>query len=168
MPVPSKTFSCAIEHFAICHFCHWFLWNKTQIYILPIDIESLQNRLLKVCYVPATSASLPRVSFFFSFLFFVAAAIDSTNEANKAPLSSLYSLDVYDFMILPHCNRGQQHNRFSEILGHDETYGKWCLDRTEKSWYCRCRWRCDLKKIGIFCWNCFTLRFEACVLTSLK
>ncbi len=34
-----------------------------------IDIESLQNRLLKVCYVPATSASLPRVTFFFSFLF---------------------------------------------------------------------------------------------------
>jgi hypothetical protein len=26
-----------------------------------IDIESLQNRLLKVCYVPATSPSLPRV-----------------------------------------------------------------------------------------------------------
>jgi hypothetical protein len=25
--------------------------------------------LLKVCYVPATRASLPRVSFFFSFLF---------------------------------------------------------------------------------------------------
>jgi hypothetical protein len=48
-----------------------------------IDIESLQNRLLKVCYVPAASASLPRVSFFFSFLFFVAAAIDSTNGANK-------------------------------------------------------------------------------------
>ncbi len=49
-----------------------------------IDIKSLQNRLLKVCYVPATSAGLPRVSFFFSFLFFVAAAINSTNEANKA------------------------------------------------------------------------------------
>jgi hypothetical protein len=48
-----------------------------------IDIESLQNRLFKVCYVPATRASLPRVSFFFSFLFFVAAAIDSSNEANK-------------------------------------------------------------------------------------
>ena len=46
------------------------------------------NRLLKVCYVPATSASLPRVSFS-SFL--VAAAIDSTNEANKVPLSSLNS-----------------------------------------------------------------------------
>ncbi len=37
--------------------------------VLPIDIESLQNRLLKVCYMPATSASLPRVSFFYSFLF---------------------------------------------------------------------------------------------------
>jgi hypothetical protein len=50
---------------------------------IAIDIESLQNRLLKVCYVPAISASLPRVSFFFFFLFFVAAAIDSTNEENK-------------------------------------------------------------------------------------
>ncbi len=45
-----------------------------------IDIESLQNRLLNVCYVPATSAGLPRVS----FSFFVPAAINSTNEANKA------------------------------------------------------------------------------------
>jgi hypothetical protein len=34
-----------------------------------IDIESLQNRLLKVCYVSATSADPPMVSFFFSFLF---------------------------------------------------------------------------------------------------
>ncbi len=42
-----------------------------------IDIESLQNRLLKVCYVPATSAGLNRLLFF-------AAAIDSSNEANKA------------------------------------------------------------------------------------
>ncbi len=41
-----------------------------------IDIESLQNRLLKDCNVPATSASLPR-------LLFLAAAINSTNEANK-------------------------------------------------------------------------------------
>ncbi len=49
-----------------------------------ILIKSLQNRLLKVCYVPVTRAGLPRVSFFFSFLFFVAAAINSTNEANKA------------------------------------------------------------------------------------
>ncbi len=49
-----------------------------------IDIESLQNRLLKICYVPASSAGLRKVSFFFSFLFFVAAAINSTNEASKA------------------------------------------------------------------------------------
>ncbi len=53
-------------------------------WLASIDIESLQNRLLKVSCVPNTSASLPRVSFFFSFLFFVAAAINSTNEANKA------------------------------------------------------------------------------------
>ncbi len=39
------------------------------VYVFGIDIKSLQNRLLKVCYVPATSASLPRVSLFFSFLF---------------------------------------------------------------------------------------------------
>ena len=42
-----------------------------------IDIKSLQNRLLKVWYVPATSAGLNKLLFF-------AAAIDSTNEANKA------------------------------------------------------------------------------------
>ena len=41
-----------------------------------IDIESLQNRLLKVCYVAATSAGLSRVLF--------AVVINSTNEANKA------------------------------------------------------------------------------------
>ncbi len=45
----------------------------------PIDIESLQNRLLKVCYVLATSASRNRLLF---FLF--AAAINSANEANEA------------------------------------------------------------------------------------
>ncbi len=45
-----------------------------------IDIESLQNRLPKVCYVPATSASLLRLL----FLSFFAVAINSTNEANKA------------------------------------------------------------------------------------
>ncbi len=43
--------------------------NTPADYDTSIDIESLQNRLLKVCYVPATSASLPRVSFYFSFLF---------------------------------------------------------------------------------------------------
>jgi hypothetical protein len=42
-----------------------------------IDIESLQNRLLNVCYVSATSASISR-------LFFFVVAINTTNEANKA------------------------------------------------------------------------------------
>ncbi len=36
------------------HFTKW---------IFTIDIKSLQNRLLKVCYVPTTSASLPRLLF---------------------------------------------------------------------------------------------------------
>jgi len=38
-------------------------------------------------------ASKGKLLLFFSF--FVAAAIDSTTVENKAPLSSLYSLDVY-------------------------------------------------------------------------
>jgi hypothetical protein len=57
-----------------------------------IDIER-KNRLLKVCYVPATSATF--------LAFFVAVAINSTNEANKAggvPLISLYYLDVYAYL----------------------------------------------------------------------
>jgi hypothetical protein len=45
-----------------------------------------------MCLLPAL-ASKGKLLLFFSF--FVAAAIDSTTEANKAPLSSLYSLDVY-------------------------------------------------------------------------
>jgi hypothetical protein len=44
-----------------------------------IDIKSLPNRMLKVCYVPVTGASLSRLL----FLIF-AVAINSTNEANKA------------------------------------------------------------------------------------
>ncbi len=60
-----------------------------------IDIESLQNRLHKVCYVPGTSAGLNGLLFFSFF----AAAINSTNEANKAGISSLYYLDVYGWYI---------------------------------------------------------------------
>ncbi len=49
------------------------------------------NRLLKVCYVPATSAIL--IAFFSSFF---AAAINSTNEANKAASKRHWAvLDVY-------------------------------------------------------------------------
>jgi len=40
-----------------------------------IDFER-RNRLLKVCYVPATSATF--------LAFFIAVAINSANEANKA------------------------------------------------------------------------------------
>jgi hypothetical protein len=54
-----------------------------------------QNRLLKVCYVPATSASLPRVNFFFSFLFLVqwpfTVLIKQTRQAVRAVKQSLYS-----------------------------------------------------------------------------
>jgi hypothetical protein len=48
---------------------------------LSIDIESLQNRLLKVCHLPATSTRLPGLLFIYLFIF---AAINSTNKANKA------------------------------------------------------------------------------------
>ncbi len=45
-----------------------------------IDIKRRKNRLLKFCYVPATSAAHNRPLF---FLFF-AAGVYSPNEANKA------------------------------------------------------------------------------------
>jgi hypothetical protein len=45
-------------------------------WVMIIDIKSLQNRLLKFCYVPSTSGGLKRL--------FFAAAVNSTNEANKA------------------------------------------------------------------------------------
>ncbi len=63
-----------------------------------IDIESLQNRLLKVCYVPATSAGLLRVSFFFSFLFLLLRPLTllmkQTRQAVRAIKQSIF-LDVY-------------------------------------------------------------------------
>ena len=46
-----------------------------------LNIKSLQNRLLKVSYVPATSIGPPRLA---KLPLFFAAAINSTNEANKA------------------------------------------------------------------------------------
>jgi hypothetical protein len=68
--------------------------------VLPIDIESLQNRLLKVCYMPATSAGLPKVSFFFSFLFLLlrplTVLMKQTRQAVHAIKQSIL-LDVYGF-----------------------------------------------------------------------
>ena len=64
-----------------------------------IGIESLQNRLLKVCYVPATSTGLPRVSFFFSFLLLLlrplTVLMKQTRQAVRAVKQSIF-LDVYD------------------------------------------------------------------------
>jgi hypothetical protein len=53
-----------------------------------IDIKRCKNRLLKFCYVPATSAAHNKLLFF-------AAAVYSTNEANKAGLKQSIFLDVY-------------------------------------------------------------------------
>jgi hypothetical protein len=75
------------------------LKNKVRsISFASIDIESLQNRFLKVCYVPATSAGLPRVSFFFSFLFLLlrplTVLMKQTRQAVRAIKQSIF-LDVY-------------------------------------------------------------------------
>jgi hypothetical protein len=59
-------------------------------------ISKDKNRLLKVCYVPATSAGLPKKASSFFFCFFD-AAINSTNETNKAGSmhhSSVYIIDI--------------------------------------------------------------------------
>jgi hypothetical protein len=60
----------------------------------PIDIESLQNRLLKICYVPATSDGLPRVSFFFSFLFLVLRPITVVMKQTRQVVCAVF-IDVY-------------------------------------------------------------------------
>jgi hypothetical protein len=51
---------------------------STTFNIQGIDIKR-KNRLLKVCYVPTTSATFLAI-----FSFFHAVAINSANEANKA------------------------------------------------------------------------------------
>jgi hypothetical protein len=53
--------------------------------------RNAKKRLLKFCYVPATSAAQNRLLFFFFF----AEAVYSTNEANKAGLKQSIFLDVY-------------------------------------------------------------------------
>ncbi len=65
------------------------------LWLLP-EILKVQNRLLKACYVPATSTSLSRLLFLF-----YAVAINNANKAKQGrcymPLSSLYYLDVYGY-----------------------------------------------------------------------
>jgi hypothetical protein len=56
--------------------------------IAVIDIK-IKNRLLKVCYVPTTIA--PFLAF---FSFFLAVAINGTNEANKAGSMHCYSVHI--------------------------------------------------------------------------
>ncbi len=56
-----------------------------------IDIERRQNRLLKFCYVPATSAAHNRLLFF-------AAAVYSTNKQTRQAVHAIKQtilLDVY-------------------------------------------------------------------------
>jgi hypothetical protein len=58
-----------------------------------------KNRLLKVCYVPAASARLPRLLFFFFDV-----AVKSTNEATWQAVSAIKQsiyLDVYEFSECP-------------------------------------------------------------------
>jgi hypothetical protein len=57
-----------------------------------IDIESIQNRLLKVCYVPATSAGLNRILFLLQPL---TVLMKQTRQAIRTVKQSMY-LDVYD------------------------------------------------------------------------
>ena len=63
------------------------------------------NRLLKVCYVPATSASLPRVSFFFPFHFLLlrpwTVLMKQTRWLKQSIFLDVYSLR-YSFFRLIH------------------------------------------------------------------
>ncbi len=60
---------------------------------LPIDIERQKNRLLKVCYVPAASARLPRLLFYAAVN---GVLMKQTRQAVRAIKQSIY-LDVYEF-----------------------------------------------------------------------
>jgi hypothetical protein len=56
---------------------HRHLIKKADYWLILIDIK-IKYGLLKVCYVPTTSAT------FLAFFFLFAAATNSTNETNKA------------------------------------------------------------------------------------
>ncbi len=72
--------------------CRWCNRLKLNAYVnyplrlvcdVIIDIESLQNRLLKVCYVPTTSASLNR-RLFFLYLFLLRPLTVLMNQTRQA------------------------------------------------------------------------------------
>ncbi len=57
-----------------------YLWTTACL----IDVKSLQNGLLKVCYVPATSASLNRLLFFLFLLWPWTVLMKQTRQAVHA------------------------------------------------------------------------------------
>jgi hypothetical protein len=77
------------------------LLNKS---VEAIYIERRKNRLLKFCYVPATSAAHTSLHFFF-FSFFFASAVYSTNEAKKAGLKQMPMVEAQylSHLVIPQC-----------------------------------------------------------------
>ncbi len=68
-------------------------WYSTKWQCREHRYRKSQNRLLEVCCVPATSAFLPRVSFFFSFLLQwpFTVLIKQTRQAVRAVKLSIFS-----------------------------------------------------------------------------
>jgi hypothetical protein len=64
------------------------------IYIYIYIHRKMKNRLLKVCYVPATRAGLPRLLFFFFIMRLLTVLMKQTRQAGHAIKQSIY-LDVY-------------------------------------------------------------------------
>ncbi len=72
----------------------FYVLKKKVVSNVTIDIKSLQNRLLKVCCVPATSAGLPRVSFFNSFFLLqrpFTVLMKQTRKGVRTVKQSIYS-----------------------------------------------------------------------------
>ncbi len=96
----------------------WYYWAKFNFIIFPIKLNSLaymnlliiliqnlsiglvhryqktKNRLLKVCYVPATNARLPRLFFLFLSMQLLTVLTKQTRQAVHVIKQSMY-LDVY-------------------------------------------------------------------------
>ncbi len=93
--------------FCACQQCHYFATanyrtNKTKqgrlagpLSSLPIDIERRKHRLLKFCYVPATSAAHYRLLFFSFLLQLFTVLMKQTRQEVRAVKQSIF-LDVYE------------------------------------------------------------------------